>query len=236
MSREASRAVGGSSKARRDVSPASPRRSPSRSPRPTRHCSANRRCAKDEHPFASRVRSPRGEAHLSLRGRGRSRDPGLLGSPPELPASAGTAASPSATRVCRKHGPERTLPARMSHLRASVPNAAQRSHQLVARMSRLELVAAGGLGDLAGCREPGERGADRRAPEPGGGRDLAGRQRAAVPELGEDRGLGRSRRRACTGRGGRRGWPASPPPAALAPRLCASAAPDRSLRAGSSLG
>ncbi len=129
--------VGGSSKARRDVSPASPRRSPSRSARPTRRCPANRRCAKDEHPFASRVRSLRGEAHLSLRGRGGSRDPGRLGSPPELPASAGTAAGPSATRVCRKRGPERTLPARMSHLRASVPNAAQHSHQLVATASRL---------------------------------------------------------------------------------------------------
>ncbi len=56
----------------------------------------------------------------------------------------------------------------MSHLRASVPGAAQQPQRVLATLSRLDLVAAGGLGDLAGRREPGERSARRRAREPRG--------------------------------------------------------------------
>ena len=47
-------------------------------------------------------------------------------------------------------------------------------------LSGLDLVAACGLGDLAGRRELGEGGADRRAAESGSCRDLTGRHRAAV--------------------------------------------------------
>ncbi len=54
----------------------------------------------------------------------------------------------------------------------------------------LELVAASGLGDLAGGRELREGGTDRRAAESGGGRDLAGRHRVAVLSAARTASLG----------------------------------------------